>query len=392
MSWIALKMLTGDAVKYLGMIFGVAFSTLLIAQQSSIFVGLIGRSTTIINDIQDVDIWVMDKRVESVDGSWPLPSTDLYRVRGVPGVQWAVPLLKGTAIVRTGSGTASDTKTDKPNGKLESATLIGVDDATLVGLPQKWIHGDRAALKTPGAVVIDKAGYAFVFKTNEWQANQVLELNDTRAVIVGQVDPGALFNSQVTLFTRYSNALNFTSGGRNRMSFVLAKAAPGTDPEKVAKQIEEFTGLKAVTKATFAKQTSDYIIGNTGIPASFGAVIGLGVIVGIVVVALTFSLFVRDNLKQYGALKAIGVTNLKLMGMVMLQGALVGFIGYAIGIGVAAGLVQIGSENSPGLRGFYMPWEVAALAAGIVIIIISVAGLSAMRKVLNTDPASVFRG
>jgi putative ABC transport system permease protein len=392
MSWIALKMLTGDAVKYLGMIFGVAFSTLLIAQQSSIFVGLIGRSTTIINDIQDVDIWVMDQRVESVDGAWPLPSTDLYRVRGVPGVQWAVPLLKGTAIVRTGSGTTSDTKAGKPNGKLESATLIGVDDATLVGLPQTWTHGDRASLKTPGAVVIDKAGYEFVFKTNEWRANQVLELNDTRAVIVGQVNPGALFNSQVTLFTRYSNALNFTSGGRNRMSFVLAKAAPGTDPEKVAKQIEEFTGLKAVTKAVFAKQTSDYIIGNTGIPASFGAVIGLGVIVGIVVVALTFSLFVRDNLKQYGALKAIGVTNLKLMGMVMLQGALVGFIGYAIGIGAAAGLVQIGSENSPGLRGFYMPWEVAAIAAGIVIIIISVAGLSAMRKVLNTDPASVFRG
>ncbi len=56
MSWIALKMLTGDAVKYLGMIFGVAFSTLLIAQQSSIFVGLVGRSTTIINDIQDVDV------------------------------------------------------------------------------------------------------------------------------------------------------------------------------------------------------------------------------------------------------------------------------------------------------------------------------------------------
>ena len=33
MSWIALKMLTGNQGKYLGIILGIAFATLLIAQQ-----------------------------------------------------------------------------------------------------------------------------------------------------------------------------------------------------------------------------------------------------------------------------------------------------------------------------------------------------------------------
>lgn len=33
MTWIALKMLTGDRGKYLGMVLGIAFSSLLIAQQ-----------------------------------------------------------------------------------------------------------------------------------------------------------------------------------------------------------------------------------------------------------------------------------------------------------------------------------------------------------------------
>jgi putative ABC transport system permease protein len=61
----------------------------------------------------------------------------------------------------------------------------------------------------------------------------------------------------------------------------------------------------------------------------------LGFIVGVAIVGLTFSLFIRDNIKQFGALKAIGVTNGKIRGMVALQAGWIGFIGYAIGIGFA---------------------------------------------------------
>ena len=39
MFWIAWKMLIGNRVKYLGIVFGVLFAALLIAQQSSIFCG-----------------------------------------------------------------------------------------------------------------------------------------------------------------------------------------------------------------------------------------------------------------------------------------------------------------------------------------------------------------
>lgn len=44
MSWIALKMLFGDRAKYPGLIFGVAFSALLISQQSTFCVGLINTT------------------------------------------------------------------------------------------------------------------------------------------------------------------------------------------------------------------------------------------------------------------------------------------------------------------------------------------------------------
>ena len=42
MIWIALKMLTGDRTKYLGIVFGIAFASLLISHQMSIFISIMG--------------------------------------------------------------------------------------------------------------------------------------------------------------------------------------------------------------------------------------------------------------------------------------------------------------------------------------------------------------
>ena len=44
MNWIALRMLTGDRGKYLGLIFGVTFATHLMSQQVSIFMGILTRT------------------------------------------------------------------------------------------------------------------------------------------------------------------------------------------------------------------------------------------------------------------------------------------------------------------------------------------------------------
>ncbi|MFM8727501.1 MAG: ABC transporter permease, partial [Planctomycetaceae bacterium] len=83
MNWLAWKMLTGDRTKYLGIVFGVAFGTLLIAQQSSIFVGLMRRTSSQIIDITSADLWVMDQRQRNVDDIRPMPDSRLGRVRGV---------------------------------------------------------------------------------------------------------------------------------------------------------------------------------------------------------------------------------------------------------------------------------------------------------------------
>lgn len=66
MNRVALKMLFGDTAKLLGLIFGMAFSTLLICQQASMFVGIMSRTANQISETREPDIWVMDPAVDYV--------------------------------------------------------------------------------------------------------------------------------------------------------------------------------------------------------------------------------------------------------------------------------------------------------------------------------------
>jgi putative ABC transport system permease protein len=381
MGWIALRMLTGDRVKYYGLIFGIAFSTLLIAQQSTLFVNLMLRASAAVWDVSDADIWVMDQKAQTVEATRPLPSTDLYRVRGVPGVTWAVPMLRQGATVRT------------PQGTLELVSVVGLDDATLIGLPRRIVQGQLSDLQAPDAIFIDEVGAHKLFKDlkTDQIIGQEIELNDQRAVIRGVVDANPSFTSGVLLYTQYSRALNYVPGTRNRLTFILARAAPGEDPEAVAARIEQATGLKARKQGEFALETIYYVAANTGIPINFGITVLLGFIVGVAIVGLTFSLFIRDNIKQFGALKAIGVTNGKIRGMVSLQAAWIGAIGYSIGIGFASLFIIMGSKNSDAFKGFYTPWQILLIVAVAVLLMVFGTGFVALRKVLKTEPAEVFR-
>src|SRR5262249_43665125 len=138
--------------------------------------------------------------------------------------------------------------------------------------------------------------------------------------------------------------------------------------------------------------TIGYYLKRTGIPVNFGITVALGFIVGAAVVGQTFYIFVIENLRQFGALKAMGVANGMILRMVLLQAIVVASIGYAIGIGLCAGFFEITSRISINLRGFELPWQVAAGTACAILVIIVIASFASIRKVMVVDPAIVFRG
>jgi putative ABC transport system permease protein len=378
MTWIALKMLTGDRNKFFGIVFGVMFASLLISHQVSIFTGIMARTTSQIQDVVEPDLWVMDAKVRYVEEVEPRPEMDLHRVRGVEGVDWAVKLYKGLVRARLG------------DGNFRQVVLLGLDDASLVGAPREMVFGKLADLKNPDAFILDEAGYTYLWPDQPIELGKVVEMNDHRAVLVGVCKASAPFQTLPIAYARYSQAIHFAPRERNTLSFILVKAAPGQELGGLSRRITEQTGLAAHTQAQFSWKTIDFFMKFTGIPVNFGITVALGFIVGIAIAGQTFYLFTVENLRQFGALKAMGVSNLRLVGMILVQALVVGALGYGLGMGLTA-LFFESTKHLIHLAGFFMRWQILAGTAVAVLVIVTLASLLSIRKVLVLEPATVFR-
>jgi putative ABC transport system permease protein len=386
MHFVALKMLIGDRSKYLGIIVGLTFASLLITQQSAIFVGLMTRTYGFITDTGIVNIWVMDANVQFIDDIKPLQDTQLFRVRSVEGVEWAVPLYKGLLKARLF------------DGAFQTCIVVGLDDATLIGGPPAMVAGQLADLRRSAAVIVDAVGAESKLAKPSpipgaplipLSIGDTLELNDHRATVVGLASVSRTFQSQPVIYATYARAITFAPRERKPLSFVLVKAKPGENHQVLSERIARVTGLAAYPRDEFRQMTVDYFMQNTGIPINFGIAIGLGFIVGTAIASQTFYNFTLGNLRHFGALKAMGASNATLLGMILLQALMVGSIGYGLGVGAAAlfGYLLGSTELA-----FYLPWQLLAFSAAAVTLICIFWAFISIRKVISLEPATVFKG
>jgi putative ABC transport system permease protein len=317
--------------------------------------------------------------VQFSDDVKPLSDSDLYRVRGVEGVAWAVPLYKGL------------TRSRLEDGNFQQTILLGLDDATFVGAPPNMVMGSIFDLRKPDAVIMDVEGYKLLWPNEEPRIGKRFEMNDKVAEIVGICKASRTFQTFPVVYTRYSQALQFVPPERKVLSFVLADVTKGESVDEVCRRIEKQTGMRAVTGPQFEWITMDYFMRKTGIPFNFGITVALGFIVGTAIAAQTFYLFTIENIKQYGALKAMGAGNFSLLSMIMLQALLVSFIGFGLGMGAATWFGKI--ATAPGSRlAFYMPAEVFVGVALAVAAISVLSSLLSMQRVMVVEPAVVFQG
>jgi putative ABC transport system permease protein len=385
MNLVALKMLVGDRAKYLGIITGLTFASLLITQQAGIFLGLMTRTYGTISDMGHPDIWVMDPKVQFIDDIKPMQDTQLYRVRSVEGVEWAVPLYKGLIKARLDTGT------------YQTCNILGLDDATLAGGPPEMLQGDLADLRQSDAIIVNEEGATAKLARNArdrhgtkipLRIGDTLELNDHRAVVVGICRVSRTFQSNPTIFTTFSRATVFTPVERKKLTFVLVKARPGEDKQALCERIRRVTGLAAHTRDAFSSLTANYYLRYTGIPINFGIAVVLGFAVGTAIAGQTFYNFTLDNLRYFGALKAMGATNRQLLKMIVLQALLVGAIGYGLGVGAASVIGYVLRDTQ---LAFLIPWQLMLSSALAIGLICTLSAVISMRTVIRLEPAIVFR-
>jgi putative ABC transport system permease protein len=379
-------MLMGDRGKYLGIIMGLTFASLLITQQSAIFTGLMTRTYGAITDLSQPDIWVMDPKVQFIDDVKPLQDTELFRIRSIEGVEWAVPLYKGLLKARLA------------DGNYQICNVFGLDDATLIGGPPYMVEGNLTDLRTQDAIIVNDVGAKtrlakpprFPGGPREpLQIGDTLEINDHRAVVVGICRVSRTFQSQPVVFTTYTRATAFAPKERKLLSFILAKAKAGEDVEALCSRIQQRTGLAAYTAQQFKDLTYNYFMKYTGIPINFGIAVALGFIIGTAIAGQTFYNFTLENLRYFGTLKAMGATNGILLRMILLQALLVGLLGYGLGVGGAAlfGYALGGTELS-----FRLTKNLLIFSGTAISLICILSALISIRKVMKLEPAIVFKG
>src|SRR5580658_11213702 len=119
---LAYKLLVNDKAKFTALLVGITFAVFLMVAMTSLFAGVLNRaSATVIN--LGAEVWIMDPSVQTVANTIGMPDYVLDAARSIQGVNYAVPVYTGGALVKLA------------DGAYQSANVVGLDDTSLFGRP-----------------------------------------------------------------------------------------------------------------------------------------------------------------------------------------------------------------------------------------------------------------
>ena len=117
-----------------------------------------------------------------------------------------------------------------------------------------------------------------------------------------------------------------------------------------------------MTREEYLAEILKYILTATQIGFSFGTSTFMGLLVGLITVALSMFSSVVDNMRQFGTIKAIGATTFDLARLLFVQAIVYGVVGSIIGLGMMAGLVQ-------GIRNAQLTPILPTASIGITVVV-----------------------
>lgn len=372
---LAFKLLTNDTTKFTALIVGITFAVFLMVEMTSLFAGVLARASATVLNV-GASVWVMDPSVQTVANSIGMPDYVLDAVRSIKGVKYAVPLYSGGALLKL------------PSGRFQSATVMGLDDATLLGRPSLTAGRIEDIFAENGFIAVDDSEFK---KLDSPRVGSEFELNDHRGRIVGvaSVTSSGLFGVP-TLYTTYNRALEYIPNPRFTISYVLVEPKSAEDIPEIKRAVSRL-GYRAMTSDEFIRMISDFYKYQTGIGTNILIMTVVSFIVGLSISGQTFYTFIIENLEKFGALKAIGATNRDLIAMILFQATFTSLTGYGLGIGLCTGLIALAKLRLPSYASTITFFNLG-LAFVMVLIIAGVSSYVGVRRVLRIEPFDVFRG
>jgi putative ABC transport system permease protein len=308
----------------------------------------------------------------------------LYQAQAFDGIEAAYPV-----YMNTGNWKNPITKAVRP------LRVIAFNPHDPV-LPLPSILERQKDMQMPWTVLVDDKSKDDI---GPRQAGIVTELAEQRVRVVGTYSIGTDFasdNGNMIMsdrnFLRYFAQAEVGKKNRNlnTVDIGLLKVAPGKDVDALTRALRQQLpqDVAVWTKAEFIQKELDYWKNNTDIGFIFALLAGMSFVVGVILVYQILYTDVAEHNAEYATLKAMGYSNLFLLGIVFQEAIVLAFLGFIPGLAMSVGLYHLTSAATGLFMQLTVDRALSILAATFTMCLVS--GAIAVRKVLSSDPAEVF--
>ena len=270
----------------------------------------------------------------SPDTRNPVPLTLVDQLEAVDGVAAALPDVQGPLVLVGADGTAVQSTQAPSFGFAYDPRDRAVH--VVAGRPPEGadeIAVESATLRASGLAIGD--------------TTSVVVGGEIRPVtVVGEIGLGsALAGATVVFLDTATATAAFAPDGTVATISVLA--ADGLSEQQLVDRIAPVAAAstvpaEAVTGDEVRDQATANILTILGFITTFLLVFaGISLFVGAFIIANTFSMWVRQRTRELALLRAVGASPLQVFSSIVLQAALVGVVGAALGVAGGLGLVVV---------------------------------------------------
>jgi putative ABC transport system permease protein len=377
LAWLQLKK---EKTRLIVALAGIAFADMLMFVQLGLLDALFDSATKPHQNLQ-ADLVLINPQFQTFFYVKSFPRERLQQTLAYDGVKSVRPLYTDIAQWRN------------PENRLSRGILVwGIDPANPpFDLPE--VNQNLDQLKLLDRVLFDRASrpeYGPIPDLVKQHGSVEAEVNRQTVQTVGLFQLGASFGADGNIVVSDSTFLKlFPNYQPNQIAVGLINLKPDADVQKVRSQLKASLpkDVKVLTPPEFAQIEINYW-GNQGIGFIFSMGVAVGFIVGIVIVYQILYSDVSDHLPEYATLKAMGYSDRYLMTMLMQEALLLAALGFIPGLALSIGLYQI--TYAATLLPVAMKLNRAIFVLSLTIIMCSVSGAIALRKLRAADPADMF--
>lgn len=386
---IAWKNLTHQPARTVVSIGGIAFAILLMFMQLG-FLGAVGDTATKVYSRLPYDLIVRSPEYLHVYDPRSIPIALEMQLASLPAVASVKPLNLGV------------TSWQNPlNKEFRVVAVVGIDpNDSPLQLPE--LDGQLHLLQHPEHVVMDRTSRSDLgpldqHRFSDADIGRKPSINDSLATIVGTVEMGTGLAANGQVITSAEGFQGFVPGSDpDRTSMLLVHLRDGVEPEAAQQQLRDhlqrlggenaYVQVLTWDQAVQAERTRWYWETPIGIIFAMG--VALAVVVGGVICYMVLAADVLAHLPEYATLKAMGYSN-RFLGRVLLsQSALLAAAALPPALLSALALYALTSALA-GVS-IQMTGERVFLVALLSLVMCSVAGIVALRKLANAEPVNLF--